>query len=102
MNHSSFQALVEYFGTLSKEWALECLKELLVVNPQANLQLVVNIAREYTDQLGSAKIVALLEAKECWPGMYLYLGGRLATSEVRVWGGGWGGFREVGHCRVWA
>ena len=29
------QALVEYFGTLSKEWALECLKELLVVNPQA-------------------------------------------------------------------
>ena len=28
------QALVEYFGTLSKEWALDCLKELLVVNPQ--------------------------------------------------------------------
>ena len=50
------QALIEYFGTLSKEWALECLKELLVVNPQANLQLVVNIAREYTDQLSSAKV----------------------------------------------
>ena len=28
------QSLVEYFGTLSKEWALECLMELLVVNPQ--------------------------------------------------------------------
>ena len=56
--------------------------------PQANLQLVVSIGREYTDQLGSGKIVALLEAAACWPGMYLYLGGRLATSEVCVWGGG--------------
>ena len=44
---------------------------------------MVNIAREYTDQLGSAKIVALLEANNCWPGIYLYLGGRLASSEVR-------------------
>ncbi len=34
------QALTEYFGTLSKEWALECLKELLVSNQQQNLQLV--------------------------------------------------------------
>ena len=32
--HICAQSLVEYFGTLSKEWALECLKELLVVNPQ--------------------------------------------------------------------
>lgn len=75
------QALVEYFGTLSKEWAIECLKELLVVNPQNNLQLVVNIAREYTDQLSSAKIVQLLEQQNSWPGLYLYLGSRMATSE---------------------
>ncbi|GAX80055.1 hypothetical protein CEUSTIGMA_g7494.t1 [Chlamydomonas eustigma] len=74
-------ALVEYFGTLSKEWALECLRELLVINPQGNLQLVVSISREYTDQLGSAKIVSLMETSNCWPGVYMYLGGRLATSE---------------------
>ena len=74
------QALTEYFGTLSKEWALECLKELLVVNPQGNLQLVVNISREYTEQLGAGKIIQLLEAQQCWPGMYLYLGGRIATT----------------------
>jgi hypothetical protein len=28
------QALVEFFGTLSAEWAMDCLKELLVSNPQ--------------------------------------------------------------------
>jgi hypothetical protein len=44
---------------------------------------VVSIAREYTDQLGSAKIVSLMETSNCWPGVYIYLGGRLATSEVR-------------------
>lgn len=50
------QALVEFFGTLSAEWAMECLKELLASNQQANLQLVVNIAKEYTDQLGADKV----------------------------------------------
>ncbi len=31
---SAPQALVEFFGTLSAEWAMDCLKELLVSNPQ--------------------------------------------------------------------
>lgn len=74
------QALVEFFGTLSKDWALECLKELLTVNPQQNLQLAVNVAREYTEQLGSQAIVNLFESKDNYAGLYLYLGGRMATS----------------------
>ena len=28
------QALIEWFGTLSAEWALACIKELLVSNPR--------------------------------------------------------------------
>jgi hypothetical protein len=28
------QALTEFFGTLSADWALECLKELLLTNMQ--------------------------------------------------------------------
>ncbi|MEW5307198.1 MAG: hypothetical protein WDW36_009606 [Sanguina aurantia] len=75
------QELSEFFGTLSAEWALECLKELLVTNAAQNLQLVVNIAREYTEQLGSGKIIELLEAYNCYNGMYLYLGSRMAVSE---------------------
>jgi Region in Clathrin and VPS len=33
------QALVAYFGTLSAEWALDCLKELLVTNMQVRGKL---------------------------------------------------------------
>ncbi|KAI8476142.1 MAG: vesicle coat protein clathrin, heavy chain [Monoraphidium minutum] len=75
------QALVEFFGTLSAEWAMECLKELLVTNQQANLQLVVNIGKEYTEQLGADKVIELLEANGSWHGLYFYLGSRIAFTE---------------------
>lgn len=39
----SLQALVEFFGTLSKEWALDCMKELLQVNMRGNLQIIVQV-----------------------------------------------------------
>lgn len=39
---------------------------------------MVNIAKEYTEQLGSDKIVALLEGHNSYPGLYLYLGARIA------------------------
>lgn len=47
-------------------------------NTQANLQLVVNIAKEYTEQLGADKIIAMLESYNSYPGLYLYLGSRIA------------------------
>lgn len=37
------QSLVEFFGTLSKEWALECMKDLLLVNLRGNLQIIVQV-----------------------------------------------------------
>lgn len=37
------QALMDFFGTLSKDWALECMKELLSANLRANLQIVVQV-----------------------------------------------------------
>lgn len=74
------QQLTEFFGTLSAEWALECLKELLT-NMQQNLQLVVSISKEYTEQLTSAKIVELLESHNSYHGLYFYLGSRIAFSE---------------------
>jgi clathrin heavy chain len=75
------QALVEYFGTLSAEWALECLKVLLETNMQQNLQIVVNVAKEYTEQLTAEKIIELLEAHKSYHGLYFYLGAHIATSE---------------------
>merc|ERR1711871_826369 len=75
------QALVEFFGTLSPEWALACLKEMLAVNVQQNLQLVVQIAKEYTEQIGSSGIIDLLEEFKSYEGLYFYLGSYLAFSE---------------------
>lgn len=46
-----FQALVEFFGTLSKEWALECMKDLLLVNLRGNLQIIVQVRKKKTDCL---------------------------------------------------
>lgn len=75
------QALTEFFGTLSKEWALECLKELLTVNIRQNLQIVVQVAKEYTEQLSAEKIIELLESFKSWEGLYFYLGSYVAFSE---------------------
>lgn len=42
---------------------------------------VVNIAKEYTEQLSSAKVVELLESQGSYHGLYFYLGARIAFSE---------------------
>lgn len=74
-------ALVEFFGTLSAEWALDCLGVLLDANPTANLQLVVQIAKQYADQLEVSRVVELFEKRNSWGGLYLFLGSLIATSD---------------------
>ena len=74
-------ALTEYFGSLSSEWGLECLSELLHTNPTQNIPLVVNIAKEYTDAMGVSKIIALFEEHNSYQGLFMYLGARIAFSE---------------------
>ena len=73
-------ALVEFFGTLSAEWALECLRVLLESNPQQNLQAVVNVAKEYTEQLTAPRIIELFESHDSYHGLYFYLGSQIAAS----------------------
>lgn len=74
-------ALVEFFGSLSAEWALDCLRVLLDSNLQQNLQIVVNVAKEYTEQLTAAKIIELLESRGSYHGLYFYLGSYINFSE---------------------
>ena len=78
-------------------------------------QIVVNVAKEYTEQLTAEKIIELLEAHKSYHGLYFYLGAHIAFSENPEVGGcaglGWarwwpGGGREVaggrwpqGSCR---
>lgn len=40
---------MEFFGTLSKEWALECMKDLLLVNLRGNLQIIVQVGQGVPD-----------------------------------------------------
>uniref|UniRef100_A9U2Z4 Clathrin heavy chain n=1 Tax=Physcomitrium patens TaxID=3218 RepID=A9U2Z4_PHYPA len=75
------QALVEFFGTLSREWALDCMKELLQVNMRGNLQIIVQVSKEYGEQLGVDSCVKLFESFKSYEGLYFFLGAYLSTSE---------------------
>ncbi|XP_065046361.1 clathrin heavy chain 1 isoform X1 [Musa acuminata AAA Group] len=75
------QALVEFFGTLSKEWALECMKDLLLVNLRGNLQIIVQTAKEYSEQLGVDACIKLFEQFKSYEGLYFFLGSYLSSSE---------------------
>ncbi|KAF5839265.1 clathrin heavy chain 2 [Dunaliella salina] len=82
-------ALVAFTGqTGQKMDYMFLLQSLMMTNPAGAVALakmavkqVVNIAKEYTDQLSSAKVMELLEKQNAWPGLYFYLGSRLAMSE---------------------
>ncbi|XP_042382606.1 clathrin heavy chain 1-like isoform X1 [Zingiber officinale] len=75
------QALVEFFGTLSREWALECMKDLLLVNLRGNLQIIVQTAKEYSEQLGVDACIKLFEEFKSYEGLYFFLGSYLSSSE---------------------
>ncbi|CAA6654735.1 unnamed protein product [Spirodela intermedia] len=69
------------FGTLSKEWALECMKDLLLVNLRGNLQIIVQAAKEYSEQLGVDSCIKLFEQFKSYEGLYFFLGSYLSSSE---------------------
>ncbi|GLT54485.1 hypothetical protein SLA2020_276780 [Shorea laevis] len=75
------QSLVEFFGTLSREWALECMKDLLLVNLRGNLQIIVQAAKEYCEQLGVDACIKLFEQFKSYEGLYFFLGSYLSSSE---------------------
>lgn len=73
--------LVNYFGKLTVELALECLDEMLKVNIRQNLQAVINVSKKYSDLFEPYKIIALLEKYRTAEGLYYYLGGIVNISE---------------------
>lgn len=73
--------LLNYFGRLTVELALECLDEMLKVNIRQNLQAVINIAKKYSDLFGPTNIIDLLEKYRTAEGLYFYLGGIVNFSE---------------------
>jgi len=66
--------LVNFFGTLSVEDSLECLKAMLQANIRQNLQIVVQIATKYYEQLGTTQLMDLFESFKSYEGLFYFLG----------------------------
>lgn len=73
--------LVGYFGTISREGSLECLREMLTRNIRQNLTLVVQVATKYSDPLGPENLVKLFEDFKSFEGLFYYLGGIVNFSQ---------------------
>ena len=60
--------LVNYFGSLSVEDSLECLRAMLQANIRQNLQVCVKIATKYHEQLTTLSLIDLFESFKSYEG----------------------------------
>ncbi|KAI4902079.1 hypothetical protein NFI96_027316, partial [Prochilodus magdalenae] len=66
--------LVNFFGSLSVGDSVECLRAMLAANLRQNLQLSVQVASKYHEQLGTATLVELFESFKSYEGLFYFLG----------------------------
>ncbi|KFM64868.1 Clathrin heavy chain 1, partial [Stegodyphus mimosarum] len=66
--------LVNYFGSLSVEDSLECLKAMLSHNIRQNLQICVQVATKYHEQLTTTALIDLFESFKSYEGLFYFLG----------------------------
>ncbi|KAF5272050.1 hypothetical protein FQR65_LT05031 [Abscondita terminalis] len=66
--------LIGFFGTLSVEDSLECLKAMLTANIRQNLQICVQIATKYHEQLTTKSLIDLFESFKSYEGLFYFLG----------------------------
>merc|ERR1719428_2099656 len=71
--------MTQYIGQMPPETALECLYDLLRQNRQ-NLQLVVQAAIKYHEQIGAVKLVEMFESLGSQEGIFYFLGAILSAS----------------------
>ena len=53
--------LIDFFGKLQPQTCLECLGDMLKFNMAANIRIVVDIAKKWSDTLGSDKLIKMFE-----------------------------------------
>ena len=61
--------LVNFFGTLSGEDSVECLKAMLQANIRQNLQVCVQVATKYHEQLTINSLIDLFESFKSFEGL---------------------------------
>jgi clathrin heavy chain len=73
--------LVNFFGTLSVDNTLECLKEMLSKNIRQNLQICVQVASKFHEQIGTVALIDLFEGFKSFEGLFYFLGAIVNSSE---------------------
>eukprot|EP00929_Paragymnodinium_shiwhaense_P056354 TRINITY_DN2820_c0_g1_i2.p1 TRINITY_DN2820_c0_g1~~TRINITY_DN2820_c0_g1_i2.p1 ORF type:complete len:1724 (-),score=606.43 TRINITY_DN2820_c0_g1_i2:339-5510(-) len=71
--------LLQYFGKMAPETALECLHDLMRHNRQ-NLNVAVQIAIKYHEQVGAVKLTEMFESFGSNEGVFYFLGAILSTN----------------------
>ncbi|ESO91636.1 hypothetical protein LOTGIDRAFT_233411 [Lottia gigantea] len=66
--------LVTYFGSISIDDSVECLRAMLQANIRQNLQVCVQIASKYHEQLGTQNLIELFESFKSYEGLFYFLG----------------------------
>lgn len=66
--------LVSFFGNLTKEVSMELLNTLLSNNLRQNIQIVVQVATKYAEQLGAVELIEMFEKYKSFDGLYYFLG----------------------------
>lgn len=66
--------LINFFGTLQVEDALACLEEMMKANIRQNLQVCVQIASKYHNELDAAKLCEMFEKFKSFEGLFYFLG----------------------------
>lgn len=68
------QWLVNFFGSLSVEDSLECLRAMLSANIRQNLQICVQVASKYHEQLSTQSLTELFESFKSFEGINSKIG----------------------------
>jgi len=66
--------LVNYFGSLSVEDSIECLRAMLTNNIRQNLQICVQVATKYHEQLTTTALIDIFESFKSYEGLFYFLG----------------------------
>ena len=67
------ELLVNYFGSLSVEDSLECIKAMLQANIHQNLQVCVQIITKYHEQHTTQALTEIFESFKSFEGTYVIL-----------------------------
>jgi clathrin heavy chain len=76
----STEFVVDFFGKLNRDQSISLLKDMMGRGPQ-NMQVCVEVAKKYHEELGSEALVEVFEQNRATEGLYYYLGAIVNFSE---------------------